>query len=340
MKNPEQPLRSNPLNEELVLPDEGPVGKSIHAGTIRGENGLTIIVGQTAGFCYGVKRAVEMAWRAVEAKDAEGKKAATLGPIIHNPQEVERLEEKGVAPQDTIDGLAKGDFIVIRAHGIPKNERAEAKNRGLQVMDATCPYVRRPQMMAERAARDGALVIIVGDPDHPEIRGVKSFADAGAIEAAAAGKTSHVAVVRGPGEVASLPDAEHVAVLVQTTQKKELFDAVVEAAEKRYADVKPMNTICDDTTERQADVRSLASRVDAMVVVGGRLSANTKKLAEISSHYTKRTHLVERVEDIDVAWFDGCTTVGIAAGASTPDWLVGEIVKVIGAKRGDSATAN
>ena len=335
---PETPLRSNPLNEDLVLPDEGPVGRSIHAGTIHAENGLTIVVAQTAGFCYGVKRAVEMAWKAVDAADTTGKKAATLGPIIHNPQEVERLESRGVAPQDSIDGLDGGDFIVIRAHGIPKNERAEAKTRGLQVMDATCPYVRRPQMLAERAARDGFLVIIVGDPNHPEIRGVRSFAEAGAAEAAAQGRTPHVAVIRAPEEVASLPDAERVAVLVQTTQKKELFDAVVAAAEKRYASVKPMNTICDDTTERQADVRELAGRVDAIVVVGGKLSANTKKLAEIASLYTKKTHLVERADEVDPSWFEGCSTVGIAAGASTPDWLVGDIVKVVGAKPSPAAS--
>lgn len=333
----ETPLRSNPLNEELILPDEGPVGRSIHAGTIHGDNGLTIVVAQTAGFCYGVKRAVEMAWKAVDAAETTGRRAATLGPIIHNPQEVERLEARNVAPQESIDGLDSGDFIVIRAHGIPKNERAEAKTRGLQVMDATCPYVRRPQMLAERAAREGSLVIIVGDPDHPEIRGVKSFAEAGAAEAAASGKSSHVVVIRSSTEVAALPDADTVAVLVQTTQKKELFDDVVAAAKKRYADVRPMNTICDDTTDRQADVRELAARVDAMVVVGGKLSANTKKLSEISALYTKKTYLVERAEEIDVSWFDGCSKVGIAAGASTPDWLVGEIVKRVGAKRSPSA---
>jgi len=332
MTKPVENLLSNPLDEELILPEEGPVGRSIHAGTVKGENGLTIVIAQTAGFCYGVKRAVEMAWEAVAESEKSGKKAATLGPIIHNPQEVERLEEKGIAPQDTIDGLDAGEIIVIRAHGIPKNERAEAKARGLQVMDATCPFVRRPQMLAERAARDGALVIIVGDPDHPEIRGVKSFAEAGAIQAAANGKVSHVAVVRGPDEVAALPEADHVSVLVQTTQKKQLFDDVVAAAQARYADVNPLNTICDDTTDRQADVRDLAARVDAMVVVGGKLSANTKKLAEISSHYTKRTHLVERVDDVDPRWFEGCSSVGIAAGASTPDWLVGDVVKRIGAR--------
>lgn len=338
MNKSEAPLRSDPLNEELILPEEGPVGRSIHAGTVTGENGLTIVVAQTAGFCYGVKRAVEMAWKAVEASEATGRKAATLGPVIHNPQEVERLEARNVLAQDTIDGLDAGDLIVIRAHGIPKNERAEAKARGLQVMDATCPYVRRPQMLAERAAREGSMVIIIGDPDHPEIRGVKSFADAGAAErAAATGTSAPVAVVRTAEEVAALPDAPSASVLVQTTQKRELFDDVVAAAQKRYADVRPMNTICDDTTDRQADVRDLAARVDAMVVVGGKLSANTKKLSEISSLYAKKTYLVERAEEIQAAWFDGCSSVGIAAGASTPDWLVAEIVNVIGAKPAPTA---
>jgi (E)-4-hydroxy-3-methyl-but-2-enyl pyrophosphate reductase len=303
------------------MPDEGPVGHSIHAGTRTGENGLTIKVALTAGFCYGVKRAVEMAWKAVDDSKATGKKAATLGPIIHNPQEVDRLESEGVFAQETIEGLAPGDLIVIRAHGIPKNDRAEAKDRGLTVMDATCPYVRRPQMLAERAAKDGYLVVIVGDPNHPEIRGVKSFAgDRGM-------------VVRSAAEVASLPDAPKVALLVQTTQKREVFDEVVAACRARYADVKDMDTICDDTTDRQADVRQLAAQVDAMVIVGGRLSANTAKLADISRHYTPKTYLIERPEEIDPVWFEGCKSVGIAAGASTPDYLVGEVLKVVGARR-------
>jgi len=226
-----------------------------------------------------------------------------------------------VEAQETLEGLDAGDLIVIRAHGIPKDERAEAKAKGLVVMDATCPYVRRPQMLAERAAKDGYLVVIVGDPAHPEIRGVRSFAG------------SKGYVVRGPAEVSSLPDAEKVAVLVQTTQKRELFEEVVAAARARYRDVKDLDTICDDTTERQADVKSLAAEVDAMVIVGGRLSANTAKLADISRHFTARTYLVERAEEIDSRWFEGCKTVGIAAGASTPDYLVGEILATIGARK-------
>lgn len=301
------------------MPEEGPVGRSAHAGTTIGDNGLTIVVAQTAGFCYGVKRAVEMAWEAVEESGKSGKKAATLGPVIHNPQEVERLEARGVFAQSNLEGLEPGDLIVIRAHGIPKNERSDAKKKGLEVVDATCPYVRRPQMLAERSARDGFLVVIVGDPEHPEIKGVKSFAGDRGV------------VVRGPEEVAGLPDAPKVAVLVQTTQKRELFDEVVEACRARYAEVKDLNTICDDTTDRQADVRDLAKRVEVMLVVGGTASANTRKLAEISSNYTARTHLVERPEEIDRAWFAGAKTVGIVAGASTPDWLVGDIVKVVGA---------
>ena len=305
--------------EELEMPDEGAVGRSVHAGTSIGANGLEIVVAQTAGFCYGVKRAVEMAWKAVDQSVQLGKKAATLGPIIHNPQEVERLEEQQVFAQENLDGLGAGDLIVIRAHGIPKDDRAQARASGITIMDATGPYVRRPQMLAERAARDGYLVVIVGDPQHPEIRGVKSFAGDAAI------------VVRSAAEVKDLPEAEKVAILVQTTQKHEVFQAVVDACIARgYAEVKPMNTICDDTTERQADVKHLAAQVEVMLVVGGKLSANTAKLAEITKGYTARTHLIERAQEIVPHWFDGCKKVGIAAGASTPDWLVADIVKVVG----------
>lgn len=312
--------------EELEMPEEGAVGRSLHAGMTRGDNGLEITVAQTAGFCYGVKRAVEMAWKAVDESEKLGRKAATLGPIIHNPQEVERLEAKNIFAQEDLAGLSQGDLIVIRAHGIPKEDRAAARASGITVMDATCPYVRRPQMLAERAARDGYLVVIVGDPNHPEIRGVKSFA------------ADRAVVVRGADEVKDLPPAEKVAVLVQTTQKHEVFQAVVDACIARgYAEVKPMNTICDDTTERQADVKHLAGQVDVLLVVGGKLSANTSKLAEIARHYTSRTHLIERAEEIDPQWFAGCTKVGIAAGASTPDWLVADIVRVVGAREPSTA---
>ena len=306
--------------EELEMPEEGAVGRSVHAGSSVGANGLEIVVAQTAGFCYGVKRAVEMAWKAVDQSVQLGKKAATLGPIIHNPQEVERLENQNVFAQENLDGLSAGDLIVIRAHGIPKDDRAQARSSGITIMDATCPYVRRPQMLAERAARDGYLVVIVGDPNHPEIRGVKSFAGDRAV------------VVRNASEVKDLPAAEKVAILVQTTQKHEVFQAVVDACEARgFKEVKPMNTICDDTTERQADVKHLAAQVEVLLVVGGKLSANTAKLAEIAKAYTPRTHLIERAEEIDPHWFAGCKKVGIAAGASTPDWLVADIVKIVGA---------
>src|SRR5436309_20201 len=171
---PDIPPSNRLAVEELTMPEEGPVGRSSLAGVHRAANGLTVKVARTAGFCYGVKRAVEMAWKAVDDSRESGARAATLGPVIHNPQEVERLAREGVEAQETLEGLDAGDLIVIRAHGIPKDERAEAKAKGLVVMDATCPYVRRPQMLAERAAKDGYLVVIVGDPAHPEIRGVKS----------------------------------------------------------------------------------------------------------------------------------------------------------------------
>ncbi len=317
------PPPDDPFVDGLTLPEEGPVGRSIHAGTVQGANGLTIRVGRTAGFCYGVRRAVEMAWGAVGRSKEIGRRVATLGPVIHNPQEVERLERDGAVAiaYDDLGRLDDGDLLVIRAHGIPKDERAAAKAKGLTVVDATCPYVRRPQMLAERAAKDGCLVVLVGDPLHPEILGVRSFA------LAAGGRCE---VVRGPDQVAALPDAPSVAVLVQTTQKRELFEAVVEACRARFSSVRAIDTICDDTTERQADVRELASGVDVMLVVGGRLSANTAKLAEIATHFTARTHLIERAEEVEPRWFDGARTVGIAAGASTPDWLVGEIVHAVG----------
>jgi 4-hydroxy-3-methylbut-2-en-1-yl diphosphate reductase len=267
---------------------------------------MEVRIAKTAGFCWGVRRTVD---KVLEVADGTAQGVVTLGPVIHNPQAVERMRAKGVGKVDAVAEVADGTTVVVRTHGAVKGELAAARERGLEVVDGTCPYVKYPQAMAQRLSRQGYHVVIVGDAQHAEVKGVVSYAE------------GPCTVVK-PG--APLPEiqARKVAVLAQTTCIGEAFERVVGALSLRHREVHAVNTICSDTDERQADARQLASEVDAVVVVGGKNSANTRHLAEICREIQPRTWHVETEAELQAAWFDGCRVVGLSAGASTPDWVV------------------
>jgi 4-hydroxy-3-methylbut-2-enyl diphosphate reductase len=233
----------------------------------------------------------------------------TLGPVIHNPQAVERMRERGVGTVNAIADVSEGTTVVVRTHGAVKTELESAKDRGLEVVDGTCPYVKYPQAMARRFSREGYHVVIVGDANHAEVKGVVSYAD------------GPCTVVK-PGGAIPVIDAKKVAVLAQTTCIGAEFERVVGALALRHKEVRAANTICSDTDERQDDARQLAREVDAVVVVGGKNSANTRHLAEICRDIQPRTWHVETKDELQSEWFAGCRVVGISAGASTPDWVV------------------
>ncbi len=272
---------------------------------------MKVTVARTAGFCWGVRRTVE------EAFAAAGRHAgtvATLGPIIHNPQVVERLARRGVAVRQRVSDIADGTTVVVRTHGAPKAELEAARARGLDVIDGTCPWVKAPQVHVQRASAEGYHVIVVGDPEHPEIRGVVSYV-AGPV------------TVLPPGEpLPELPGVRKVALVAQTTLAGEAFERVVAQCLRRFKEVRVFNTICDDTGERQAEARALAAEVDVVVVIGGRQSANTRHLVEICAAVQPRTHQVETVAELRPEWFTGAAHVGVCAGASTPDWSIAEVV--------------
>lgn len=268
---------------------------------------MDVKIAKTAGFCWGVRRTVD---KVLEVADQRhGGPVVTLGPIIHNPQAVARFREKGVGTVNAIGEVADGTTVVVRTHGAVREELEAAQGRDLEVVDGTCPYVKYPQAVAQRLSREGYHIVIVGDANHAEIKGVMSYAE------------GPCTVVKPGGPIPQI-DAKKVAVIAQTTCIGAEFERVVGALAARYKEVRAVNTICNDTEERQADARSLAAQVDAVVVVGGKNSANTRHLAEICRDLQPRTWHVETEAELEPQWFEGCRVVGLSAGASTPDWVV------------------
>jgi 4-hydroxy-3-methylbut-2-en-1-yl diphosphate reductase len=267
---------------------------------------MDVKIARTAGFCWGVRRTVD---KVMEVAGHAGGPVVTLGPIIHNPQAVARFRKEGVETVNAVGEVADGTTVVVRTHGAVRDELERARERGLEVVDGTCPYVKYPQAVAQRLSDEGYHVVIVGDANHAEIKGVVSYS-----------KTP-CTIVKPGGPIPEIP-AKKVAVLAQTTCIGAEFERVVGALALRHKEVRAVNTICNDTEERQDDARSLAREVDAVVVVGGKNSANTRHLAEICREIQPRTWHVETEAELEAAWFDGCKVVGLSAGASTPDWVV------------------
>lgn len=263
---------------------------------------IEIEVARYAGVCYGVERALGMAEKAaVEAR----KPVNTLGPLIHNPLVVNDLESIGVGTASNVSEVEEGTLI-IRAHGVVPSVVEDARTRGLDVLDATCPYVKKVHNAAERLVREGYQLIVVGESGHPEVEGIMGHA----------GDDAHVVSV--PGDLDAIDLSRKVGVVVQTTQTSGALADVVAELSKRTMDLRVINTICSATQERQDSAAELAHRVDAMIVVGGKNSGNTRRLAEICTAVCPKTHHIEDASEIEPAWFDGASHIGVTAGASTP----------------------
>jgi 4-hydroxy-3-methylbut-2-enyl diphosphate reductase len=267
---------------------------------------MEIIRASDMGFCFGVRRAVEMAERAA----AELGELTSLGSVVHNQQVVRRLAELGVQVVRT-PADARGRAVIVPSHGVAPEVMAEAARRGLRVIDATCPMVTRSQQWAKRLSRDGFTVIIFGNPDHPEVRGVLGWAQGKAM------------AFPDENALQSVLLPSRIAVLSQTTQTEGRFASFVgsllDLHLKGIREMRVINTLCNATTSKQAATRELARKVDLMIVVGGRESANTRHLAEVASAEGVETHQVEEASQIDAAWLRGRARVGITAGASTPN---------------------
>ena len=273
---------------------------------------MQVVLAKNAGACYGVQRALDMA---LGASDGE-QPAYTLGPLIHNPQVVENLKSHGVYVADNLDDVSLGT-IIIRSHGVTPDVHEAVQAKGLPVLDATCPHVERAQKAAADLARQGCRVIVVGEAGHPEVEGLRAYARK---------EGAKVDIVPSPEEVPNDLRAP-IGVVVQTTQRRENLDAVVARIQEQGIDPIVKHTICSATRHRQDAAAELAHQVDAMVVIGGRNSSNTTRLAEICSAQCSRAYHIEAANEIDPAWFDGCETVGVTAGASTPENQIRAVVE-------------
>ena len=274
---------------------------------------MKIILARTAGFCMGVKRAMELVLRAINQKSG---KIYTYGPLIHNPQVLELLEERGIGilKKDVVDPSC---LVVIRAHGIPPQEKDQLEALGCQIIDATCPRVAKVQVIIRKWARQGYATVIVGDEDHPEVLGLMGYT----------GGRGHVVLTAD--DVARLPVLDKVLVVAQTTQSEHVFDNRVAEIKARFSKVRVFNTICDATARRQADIQQLAGEVEAVVVVGGRSSGNTQRLVEIARATGVPTYHVESEQELDMDVMRCYKTVGVTAGASTPHWLISNVVSML-----------
>jgi len=274
---------------------------------------LKIIIAKTAGFCMGVRRAVEMA---LEAPQRHRGPFFTYGPLIHNPQVLALLAKRGIAVLEEIPPRGEGT-VLIRAHGVPRETRERLKQAGFNVIDATCPRVIRVQSIIRRHARQGFASIIIGDADHPEVVGLLGYAQGNGVVAASI------------AELDALPPFPMAIVVAQTTQSLALYERVKEWAAQRFPHYKLFDTICDSTARRQAEVRQLAAQVDAVIVVGGHDSGNTLRLAETASAAGRPAFHIETEAEIDAAALDALGSVGITAGASTPNWIINGVLRAL-----------
>ncbi len=273
---------------------------------------MQVLLADEYGFCFGVERAVEMVEEAIQ----QGDTVRSLGPLIHNQQEMQRLAHEGVTTIETPIQISRNETAVIRAHGVTPEVQRELEEKAAKVVDATCPFVTRVQKLAARAAAADRHIVVVGSPDHPEMIGVKGYAP------------EHAFVIRDETEVASLPRLRKPLVVSQTTIKAKTFFDTAEAVKAKTDDrVEIVNTICSATRDRQDAARALSTMVDAFYIIGGRHSSNSVKLLAVCKENCEKSFLIETEDEINDDDLAGVEKVGVTAGASTPDWLIEKIVK-------------
>lgn len=271
---------------------------------------MEIIRVPEGGFCFGVRRAMEMAQKTLAAYGG----GATLGPLIHNQEVVSRLEDQGLRTVQTTDEVQAGEAVMLRTHGSGPQTIEALKERGVRIVDATCPFVARAQREAARFHTEGYEVLVLGEPDHPEARGIAEHT----------GGAAHI--VENATDAARLDLGKRIAVVCQTTQRLDNLRELVHRLLPRVTELRVANTICDATSKRQEASLAVAQQVDLMLVIGGKHSANTTRLAQICAETGTPTRHLETVDELQPEWLAGVQRVGVTAGASTPDWAVTELV--------------
>jgi len=283
---------------------------------------MKVKLAKTAGFCMGVRRAMEIALAEVNQSED---RIFSFGPLIHNKQVMDLLESKGVTIIKDVSGLNQGTLL-IRAHGIPPDQRKMLKSTGLRLVDATCPRVAKVQAIIRYHTKKGYIAVIVGDKDHPEVKGLVGYGN------------GRAKVIQGPEGVLNLPQADKICVVAQTTQDEQNYDETVEAIRKRFQDIVVFNTICDATHQRQSEVRSFANQVDGVIVVGGYHSGNTRRLVQVSEATGIPTFHIETEKELNPGELSSFKLIGVTAGASTPNWMIKNVVKEIESVRSRGET--
>ncbi|HPZ09230.1 MAG TPA: 4-hydroxy-3-methylbut-2-enyl diphosphate reductase [Candidatus Eremiobacteraeota bacterium] len=275
------------------------------------KNEYKIIKSRDIGFCSGVNRAVKMTEKALQ----EGKRVYIAGELIHNPRELKRLQGKGLQMIESLEE-AKGGTLIIRSHGISPGEYNRATAIGMEIIDATCPYVKKLQDMASLLNNEGYKIVIIGEASHPEVQGIVGYAP-GAV------------VISKREEIEGIKIGTKVGLLIQTTQKIGLLQEIVSYILPGTFELKIFNTICNATEKRQKATYKLAREVDIMIVIGGKNSSNTNKLVSISRDTGVKTYHIETSSELKDEWFSSVVKIGVTGGASTPTWLIDEIVEKI-----------
>ena len=278
---------------------------------------MKIELASAYGFCFGVKRAIKIA--------EENPGSVTYGPLIHNKDEIDRLKDGfDIGLAEDLKEAEEHESIVIRTHGIPRDELAELKTQEKEIIDATCPYVTTPQKIVAKMSEEGYSIVVFGDKNHPEIRGVISYAE----------DQRNAFVVLDEDDIDTLPLKSKVAIVAQTTRRPDDFTKIVAKLVLQSKEVRVFNTICNATFENQDAAAELAKRADVMIVIGGKHSSNTKQLHLIAKNYCPDSYLIENESELKSEWFTGKALCGISAGASSPDWIVQNVVDRIEAIKG------
>ena len=275
---------------------------------------MKVIKAKTAGFCFGVKRAVDTVYEQVDTCSGP---IYTYGPIIHNEEVVKDMESKGVVvlrTEEELDDLS-GGTVIIRSHGVEKRIYDKLEAKGIRIVDATCPFVKKIHNIVQKESAAGKYILIIGSPDHPEVIGIRGWSG------------EHAAVIQNADDIENIDFSKNrkICVVSQTTFNYNKFKDLVEIIKKKSYDVSVLNTICNATKERQTEAKSIAESVDAMIVIGDKHSSNTQKLFEICRKACNNTYYIQTLDDLDLNQLGSVETVGITAGASTPNNIIEEV---------------
>ena len=271
---------------------------------------MKIKLASNYGFCFGVKRAIKIA--------EDYKNSSTMGPLIHNQDEINRLQDDfNVGLYTKLSDVKDNDTVIIRTHGIPKDDLKNLRLQKAKIINATCPFVTTPQQIVKKMSKEGYSILIFGDAEHPEVKGVQSYGE----------DQDDVHIILEPSEIKDLIFKNNkIATVAQTTKKKEKYLEIVNALVLKNKEVRVFNTICDATFENQDAARDLSKEVDVMIVIGGKNSSNTKQLHSICLENCTNSYLIENDTELDSSWFVNKKLCGITAGASTPDWIIQQVV--------------